>query len=141
MRKLVKNAWAKGLKEEYKLGKGYLKQSTAVDGEYKFSVLGVLEDIHMNNEDYPDPKEEYAGHLSSWQQFAYEGEGIKHWHTGDKKHRLSIKAKHWAELPSRDPELTMTLIDGSPIKSPISELNDYYDFTFEDYAKAIEEQL
>ena len=141
MRKLVKKAWINGLKNEYEQGKKYLKQSTPVDGEYKFSVLGVLEDLHINSEDYPDPNEEYKGHLSGWEQFPYKGNGLRRWHMGDKKHRLSIKAKWWAELESRDPWLTMKQKNGAPLISQLSELNDHYDFTFLDYAEAIEKQL
>lgn len=136
MRKLVKNAWAKGLKEEYRLGKGYLKQSTPVEGEYKFSVLGVLEDLHTFIEDYKTPVV-----LTCWEEHRNRGDGVTRWHMGDKKHRLTYMTATWAGLESRDPELTMTLKNGNPIKSPISELNDHYDFTAEDYAKAIEEQL
>lgn len=137
MKRVPKHKWIKELLSNYRQGKGYLKQKKIDDDDYRFSVLGVLTDIHIEHVDNKTP-EDNNQYLPTWHRSTNE-EGFTYWHSGEDKHRLSVALAKWAELPC-NPILSMYLGE-TEVALPMSRLNDEFDFTFKEYAAAIKNQL
>lgn len=133
MKRIPKHKWINALLSNYKQGKGYLKQRKIGDEEYRFSVLGVLEDVYIEHIDYTGPE-----HLATWHEHTNE-DGTRYWTRDSKEHRLSLKAAKWAKIPC-NPTVELKVGDDYLWK-PMSVLNDEYDVPLTDFVNIIKEQL
>lgn len=133
MRRGLKRKWVNTLLRNYRQGKGYLKQKRVGEKDYRFSVLGVLEDMYIEQLDYERPEP-----LATWYEHTDE-EGNSYWTRGANEHKLSVETAKWAKIPC-NPVLTVN-INGKSVRKPISVLNDDHDFSFKDFVKPITEQL
>lgn len=137
MKRIPKYKWIKALVDNYRQGKNYLKQKNIGDEEYRFSPLGVLEDVYIEHVDNKTPEDEETP-LAMWHEHTNE-EGITYWDRCNGNNKLNASTAKWAQIPC-NPGLSI-VIKGVAVVAPISVLNDDYNFSFKDFAQAIKDQL
>jgi hypothetical protein len=154
MNKQIMNKWTNALKNgSYKQTDEccYLRKRDVDEEDYYYTALAVLEDIHMEEEEFltEDKKLFDLTHLTSWN--LYEDDGFlevtvgrktlkvkvcDYWNTGDPDSiELRKKTARWAGLVTTDPTLTF---DGISKCLSDWELDGK---TFKELAEAIERQL